>query len=130
MTPVALVAYQSGLTVLVTAQEPPEEVTGAAGVLDGGCAGGASWVAELRPALVGWLVAVLAGLVVGTVLAGLAAGTVLAGLAAGAGRPESAVLACPGMACANAAAKPAVAATATAPITNDTDLIRLTRRWR
>jgi len=100
------------LTVLVTAQEPPEEVTGAAGVLDGGCTGGASWVAELRPALVGWLVAVLAG------------------LAAGAGRPESVVLACPGMACANAAAKPAVAATATAPITNDTDLMRLTRRWR
>jgi hypothetical protein len=121
MTPVALVAYQSGLTVLVTAQEPPEEVTGAAGALDGGCAGGASWVAELRPALVGWLVAVLAGLVVGTVLAGLAAG---------ARRPESVVLACPGMACANAAAKPAVAATATAPITNDTDLMRLTRRWR
>lgn len=105
----ALVAYQSGLTVLVTAQEPPEEVTGAAGVLDGGCAGGASRVAELRPALAGWLVA---------------------GLAAGAGRAESAVLACPGMACANAAAKPAVAATATAPIATDTDLMRLTRRWR
>jgi hypothetical protein len=43
MTPVALVAYQSGLTVLVTVQEAPEDVTGAAGVLEGGCAGGASW---------------------------------------------------------------------------------------
>jgi hypothetical protein len=43
MTPVALVAYQSGLTVLVTAQEAPEDVTGAAGVLEGGCAGGTSW---------------------------------------------------------------------------------------
>ena len=117
----ALVAYQSGLTVLVTAQEPPEEVTGAAGVLDGGCAGGARWVAELRPALGRWLVAVRVGLV---------AGTVLAGLTAGAGRAELAVLACPGMACANSAAKPAVAATATAPIANDIDLMRLTRRWR
>jgi hypothetical protein len=46
MTPVALVAYQSGLTVLVTAQEAPEDVTGAAGGLDGGCAGGASWCAD------------------------------------------------------------------------------------
>src|ERR1700744_4604227 len=31
MTPVARVAYQSGLTVPVTAQEPPDDVTGAAG---------------------------------------------------------------------------------------------------
>jgi hypothetical protein len=41
MTPVARVAYQSGLMV-VTAQEAPDDVTGAAGVLDGGCGGGAS----------------------------------------------------------------------------------------
>jgi hypothetical protein len=51
MTPVALVAYQSGLTVPVTAQEPPDDVTGAAGALgggwtgalDGGWVGGARW---------------------------------------------------------------------------------------
>jgi hypothetical protein len=60
MTPVALVAYQRGLTVLVTAQEPPEDVTGAAGVLDGGCVGGASWLAEGVPASLGWLGAALA----------------------------------------------------------------------
>src|ERR1700743_1893500 len=53
MTPVARVAYQSGLTVVVTAQEEPDDVTGAAGVLDGGCGGGAS--CELTP--LGWLVA-------------------------------------------------------------------------
>jgi hypothetical protein len=63
MTPVALVAYQSGLTVLVTAQEAPEDVTGAAGVLDGGRAGGASWCAdgaedsELALDTGGWLTA-------------------------------------------------------------------------
>jgi hypothetical protein len=34
------------------------------------------------------------------------------------------------MAWANAAASPAVAATATAPIATDTDLMRLTMRWR
>ena len=49
----ARVAYQSGLTVVVTAQEAPDDVTGAAGVLDGGCGGGAS--CELAP--LGWLVA-------------------------------------------------------------------------
>ncbi|HEY2522243.1 MAG TPA: hypothetical protein VGJ19_19185 [Streptosporangiaceae bacterium] len=53
MTPVARVAYQSGLTVLVTVQEAPDDVTGAAGVLDGGCGGGAS--CEL--AALAWLVA-------------------------------------------------------------------------
>ena len=93
MTPVALVAYQSGLTERITAQEPPEEVTGAAGVLDGGCAGGVSWCADrvLAPlgwlAPVGWLAALLAGLVAGP--AGLAAGAEAAGLT---------VLACPGIA--------------------------------
>jgi hypothetical protein len=54
MTPVARVAYHSGLTVVVTVQEAPDDVTGAAGVLAGGCGGGASW--ELA-ALLGWLVA-------------------------------------------------------------------------
>ena len=49
----ARVAYQSGLTVVVTAQEAPDDVTGAAGVLAGGCGGGAS--CEL--AALGWLVA-------------------------------------------------------------------------
>ena len=49
----ARVAYQSGLMVVVTAQEPPDDVTGAAGVVDGGCGGGAS--CEL--AALGWLVA-------------------------------------------------------------------------
>jgi hypothetical protein len=53
MTPVARVAYQSGLTVVVTAQEAPDDVTGAAGVLAGGCDGGVS--CEL--AALGWLVA-------------------------------------------------------------------------
>jgi hypothetical protein len=79
MTPVALVAYQSGLTERVTAQEPPEEVTGAAGVLDGGWAGGVSWRAELWPAPFGWPAAVLAGLVAGAARAGLAAGAGRAG---------------------------------------------------
>ena len=50
-------AYHSGLTVVVTVQEAPDDVTGAAGVLAGGCDGGASW--ELA-ALLGWLVAALA----------------------------------------------------------------------
>jgi hypothetical protein len=90
MTPVALVAYQSGLTEWVTAQEPPEEVTGAAGVLDGGCAGGVSWCADRVLAPLGRL----AGLVAG--LAGLVAE--LAGLAAGAEAAGLTVLACPGMA--------------------------------
>src|SRR6201996_7646647 len=40
MTPVARVAYQSGLTVPVTAQEPPDDVTGAAGGHQGGGGGG------------------------------------------------------------------------------------------
>ena len=53
MTPVARVAYQSGLTVLVTVQEAPDDATGAAGVFDGGCGGGAS--CEL--AALAWLVA-------------------------------------------------------------------------
>jgi hypothetical protein len=62
MTPVALVAYQSGLTVLVTAQEPPEDVTGAAEVLDGGCAGGANvCVVEGELAPLGWLAAAVLG---------------------------------------------------------------------
>jgi hypothetical protein len=91
MTPVALVAYQSGLTERVTAQEPPEEVTGAAGVLDGGWAGGVSWRADRVLVPLGWLAVLLAGLV-----AGLAAG--LAGLAAGAEAAGLTVLACPGMA--------------------------------
>jgi hypothetical protein len=47
MTPVARVAYQSGLMVAGTGQEPPEDVTGAAGVLTGGCVGGASAGVEL-----------------------------------------------------------------------------------
>jgi hypothetical protein len=46
VTPVALVAYQSGLAVLVTAQDAPDDVTGAAGVLEGGCAGGVSWCTD------------------------------------------------------------------------------------
>jgi len=46
MTPVALVAYQSGLTALITAQEAPEDVTGAADVLEGGRSGGVSWCAD------------------------------------------------------------------------------------
>ena len=120
MTPVALVAYQSGLTVLVTAQEPPEDVTGAAGVLDGDCAGGASECAGVELASLGCLAA---GLVAG-VLAGLVAGVPpwpAAGLA---------VLAWPGMACAKAAANPAVAATAAAATANDSDLMRLTSRRR
>jgi hypothetical protein len=54
MTPVARVAYHSGLTVVVTVQEAPDDVTGAAGVVEGGCGGGAS--RELA-ALLGWLVA-------------------------------------------------------------------------
>jgi hypothetical protein len=68
MTPVALVAYQSGLTVVVTAQEAPEDVTGAAGALVGGCAGGASWCVdgaedgELALAVGGWLTAGLLAL--------------------------------------------------------------------
>ena len=41
--------------VLVTAQEAPEDVTGAAGELDGGCAGGASWRTDRVPAPLGWL---------------------------------------------------------------------------
>jgi hypothetical protein len=50
MTPVALVAYQSGLTVPVTAQEPPDDVTGAAGALGGGWTGAldGGWVGGAR----------------------------------------------------------------------------------
>jgi hypothetical protein len=116
---VALVAYQSGLTERVTAQEPPEEVTGAAGVLDGGRAGGVSWCDDRVLAPLGWLAALLAGLVAG--LTGLAAGAEAAGLT---------VLAYPGMACAKTAASPAVAAAAPAVIANVSDLMRLTVRWR
>lgn len=47
-------AYHSGLTVVVTVQEAPDDVTGAAGVVEGGCGGGASW--ELA-AVLGRLVA-------------------------------------------------------------------------
>src|ERR1700743_1716388 len=53
MTPVARVAYQRGLTVVVTAQEERETAPGAAAVLDGGCGGGPS--CERAP--LGWLVA-------------------------------------------------------------------------
>jgi hypothetical protein len=115
MTPVARVAYQSGLTLLVTAQEPPEEVTGAAGELDGGCDGGASVGAGCELVPLGWLDAgVLAGLVG---LTGLVGAIV--------------VLAWPGTACAKAAASPAVAAAAVAAIARDRDLMRLnmSRRW-
>jgi hypothetical protein len=91
-------------------------VTGAAGVLDGGWVGGASECAGAELALLGGLVA--------GVLAGLVAGLLVwpaAGLA---------VLAWPGMACAKAAANPAVAATAAAATANDSDLMRLTSRRR
>src|SRR6202012_5136992 len=54
MTPVARVAYHNGLTVVITVQEAPDDVTGAAGVVEGVCVGGASW--ELAAQL-GWLVA-------------------------------------------------------------------------
>ena len=62
----ARVAYQSGLTAVVTVQEPPDDVTGAAGELDGGCDGGVNVGA-------GWELAPLGGLDAGA-LAGLAAG--------------------------------------------------------
>jgi hypothetical protein len=61
MTPVALVAYQSGLTAVATGQEAPDEVTGAAGALVGGRAGGASWCADDDGAALGWRVAELDG---------------------------------------------------------------------
>ena len=113
----ARVAYQSGLTVVVTAQEPPEEVTGAAGVLDGGWDGGVNVGAGCELAPLGWLDA--------GVPAGLVA-EVLAGVVGEVG----VVLAWPGMACAKAAASPAVAAAAAAAIVSDSALIRLNRRWR
>jgi hypothetical protein len=98
-------------------------VTGAAGVLDGGCAGGVSWCADRVRAPLGWRAALLPA-----PLAGLVAG--LAGLAAGAEAADLTVLACPGMACAKTAASPAVAAAAPAVIANVSDLMRLTVRWR
>ena len=113
----ARVAYQSGLTVLVTAQEPPDDVTGAAGELVGGCDGGVNVGAGWELAPLGWLDAgVLAGLV-----AGAPAGVV----------GEVVVLAWPGMAWAKAAASPAVAAAAVAVIARESDLMRLNmrRRW-
>lgn len=113
----ARVAYQSGLAILVTAQEPPEDVTGAAGVLgDGGCDGGASVGAGCELAPPGRLDAgVLAG-----PLAGMPACVV----------GEAAVLAWPGVACAKMAASPAVAAAAAAVIARESDLMRLNRRRR
>jgi hypothetical protein len=120
MTPVARVAYHNGLTVPVTVQEPPEDVTGAAGELDGGCDGGVNVGAGCELAPLGWLDAgVLAGLVAGA-LAGVVGAVV-----------EVVVLAWPGTACAKAAASPAVAAAAVAVIASERDLMRLNtrRRW-
>jgi hypothetical protein len=119
MTPVARVAYQSGLTVLVTVQEPPDDVTGAAGELDGGCDGGANVGAGCELAPLGWLDA--------GVLAGLVAGA-LAGVVGEVG--AAVVLAWPGVACAKAAASPAVAAVAAAVIARERDLMRLNTRRR
>jgi hypothetical protein len=119
VTPVARVAYQSGLTVLVTVQEPPDDVTGAAGELDGGCDGGANVGAGCELAPLGWLDA--------GVLAGLVAGA-LAAVVGEVG--EAVVLAWPGADCAKAAASPAVAAVAVAVIARERDLMRLKTRRR
>lgn len=112
--------------MVVTVQEAPDEVTGAAGVLAGGCGGGASW--ELG-ALLGWLVAGPAPVCdgEGTGEPAVDAGGGLTGDWLAAGRT---VLAWPGTAWANAAARPAVAAVAPAVIATDSDLMRPNTRCR
>jgi hypothetical protein len=89
-------------------------VTGAAGVLDGGCDGGVNVGAGCELTPLGWLDA--------GVLAGLVAG-VLAWV-------DGAVLAWPGMACAKAAASAAVPAVAAAVIARESDLMRPNTRRR
>ena len=110
--------------MVVTVQEAPDDVTGAAGVLAGGCGGGASW--ELA-ALLGWLVAGPAPVCdgEGTGEPAVDAGGGLTGDWLAAGRT---VLAWP--ADAKAAARAVVAPTAPAVIASDSDLMRPNTRCR
>jgi hypothetical protein len=108
-------------------------VTGAAGVLAGGWDGGASWELDAD----GWRAA---GVAAAPGAAGVTAVPVPVDGEAGAGEPAPdagdrltaglTVLAWPGTAWANAAARPAVAAVAAAAIATDSDLMWPNTRWR